>query len=627
MAAATGRSTSLRYRFGRFELDLRSGELQRDGVTVPLQDQPLQVLRLLVERAGDIVTREELRRQVWTDDIHVDFDPGLNSIVRRLRDALEDSAESPTYIQTVPRRGYRLLVTPHAVPAVDMPELEPVKPAEPAAAVVSSPVRAWVVAAGLAIASALVAYAAFRDGGRRAASARAPMRLAVLPFENLSDGQDQQFFADGLHEEMIARLGRVQPRQLTVVARTSVMRYRDAPKAVAAIARELGVDFVLEGSVRHAGDRIRVTTRLIRAADQFQLWSESYDRSWNDVFAIQSDVSARVADSLAVELVPTALAASAGAPVRSKAYEHYLKGRFYWNQRARNPSAQLANAIEEFRLAIAEQPDYARAYAGLADAQNSIFFANPALGDTPSTSARDALRRALQLDPRLAGAHSTLAWMSMHFDHDLAEAEQAFDRALELDPSDSLTRFRYAHLLAVRGRLPQAEREAEAARQADPLSATIADIQGWLAYYGGNHAVALQRFEEASELEGNPTRLHLFSGFLRAMADDCAGAIAELRPWALDPETLRMAEAVYARAKCEEPASLPDLERALLERRLTYSTAMFHFARRDMSAFYEWLNRAIDERFPEPLYLAVDPVFASERRDPRFLAALRRVGL
>lgn len=625
MAAGTGQVQS-RYRFGRCELDVSSGELRRDGVTTQLQGQPLQVLLLLIERAGDIVTREEIQRRVWKDETFVDFERGLNSIVKRLREALGDSAENPLLIQTVPRRGYRFLAVPHALAATDSVDTNSPSPEGARAGRASATATRWIFAVAFVAALAAIAYAVLRRADRGGAPVARPLRLAVLPFENLTGRPDQQFFADGLHEELIYRLGRVQPRQLTVIARPSVMRYREAPKDVVAIGRELGVDFVLEGSVRQAGTRIRVTTQLIRASDQLHLWTETYDRSWNDVFAIQADVGARVADSLAVELLPPSQAVAKSGTVRPMAYEHYLRGRFYWNQRTRDPSAQLARAIEEFKRAIDEQPDYALAYAALADSYDSIFFANPAVGDTPYASARDALRRALELDPRLAPAYSTLGWMTLHFDRNLPEAERAFDRALELDPTDSLTRFRRAHVLAIRGRMRDAEAEAEDARRSDPLSAPIADLLGWLAYYRGDNAAALQRMQEAAELAGTPTKVHVFSAYLRAQAGDCTGAAAELHPWTFDPETLRLAESAYARARCDDRAAVGDLEQTLLTRRFTYSMAMFHFARREMDAFYEWLNRAIDERFPEPLYLAADPVFNAERADPRFQAALRRIG-
>ncbi len=619
------------YRFGRFELDAHSGALSRDGVTQQLHDQPLRALLLLIERSGDVVTRDELRRHLWRDETFVDFEHGLNSIVKRLREALGDTADRPLFIQTLPRRGYRFLVAVEALPEL--------APAPAASSGGTPPVEerswrrssTWILAVGLVISLAGGGFAILRWSDRRdrpiTHPASRPMRLAVLPFENLTGIQDQQFFADGLHEEMIFRLGRLQPRQLMVIARTSVVRYRDEAKGIATIGRELGVDFVLEGSVRQAGDRVRVSAQLIRAADQSQLWTESYDRSWDDVLAIQSDVSARIADSLAVELLPASEADGRDARVRRKAYEHYLKGRYYWNQRTRDPSAQLSRAIEQFRLAIAEQPDYALAYGGLADAYNSIFFANPAVGDTPYANAHQALERALELDPRLASAYSTLAWMTLHFDRNLPDAERAFARALELDPTDSLTRFRHAHLLAIQDRVREAEVEAEAARQSDPLSAPIADIQGWLAYYRGDNATAMQRMKEASELEGDSARVGAFAAYVDAGRGDCVRVASQLEPWVLDVSTLRRGEAVFARTRCSAQGSVEALHQALLTKRLTYSIAMFHLAKGEREAFYEWLNRAIDERFPEPLYLAVDPIFSSERADPRFRAALRRIGV
>ena len=615
------------YRFGHFELDPRSGELERDGVGVRLQEQPLQALLLLLERAGDVVTREELRRRIWQDETFVDFDHGVNSIVKRLREELGDSAENPVFIQTLPRRGYRFLVQVEAVAPASAPKT-PVEATAPDAAP-GKQRRSWgIAAAALVVSLAVGAYVAFRLIGPRAgAPAARQVRLAVLFFENLTGSPDQQFFADGLHEEMISRLGRMQPGRLAVIARTSVMPYRDASKSIATIARELGVDFVLEGSVRQTGERFRITAQLIRAADQSHLWTATYDRSWSDIFAIQSDVSARVADSLALELLPASEAAAAHGPVSPKAYEHYLKGRFYWNQRIRDPSSQLIRAIEQFKLAIAEEPDYALAYAGLADAYNSIFFANPGQGSAPYASAFAAIERALQLDPQLASAYGTRAWMTMHFDHDWGEAERTFQRAFEIDPGDPLTRFRHAHLLAISGRVPEAEKDAEIARRLDPLSAQIANILAWFAYYRGDRGRAVQRMAEAAELEGNPTRFRVFAAFIDALNGDCDRARSELSELAIDVDTLRLGEAAFAHARCGSAASAGDVRQVLVAQRLTYSTAMFHFGRGETDAFYEWLNRAIDERFPEPMYLATDPAFNRERQNPRFQAALHRLGL
>jgi TolB-like protein/DNA-binding winged helix-turn-helix (wHTH) protein/uncharacterized protein (DUF924 family) len=645
----SARSSTRRFRFGGFELDASSGELERGGVKERLQEQPFQALLTLIEHAGDVVTREELRRHVWRDETFVDFDHGLNSIVARLREALGDSADDPAFIETLPRRGYRFLAAVEemsrlasAAATVQSPPLVTTdsKVREASVELGRGPRETrrgsprfgarWIAAIGLLVALVAGAYVARRSilslmmippAGRA--------RLAVLPFDNLTGDPDQQFFADGLHEEMIFRLGRMQPQQLAVVARTSVMPYRTAPKTLVAIARELHVDYVLEGSVRRAGERFRMTVQLIRAVDERHLWTESYDRAWKDMLAIQLDVGARVADSLAVELMPSYRAAvERDAKVSPNAYEHYLRGRFYWNQRARDFAPQLARAIEQFTLALAAEPDYALAYVGLADAYDSMAFSNPNYSRETYPKARDAVQRALGLDGRLASAHATLAWMTMHFEHDLVQAEQSFTRALELDPSDSLARFRYSHLLAVRGRLLEATIEAQTARQADPLSAPIADILAWYAYYRGADAQAFDRMREAADLEGSEMKFHEFAAYVHAVRGECAGAAAELGRLPLEADAFpRTTDAAFAVARCGDRGLAEDLRQQLVARRLAFPAAMVHFGRGETDAFYASLNRAIDALSPEPLYIGVDPAFVGERQDPRFQAALRQLGL
>jgi TolB-like protein/DNA-binding winged helix-turn-helix (wHTH) protein len=630
-----------RFRFGAFELDSRTGELQHEGVIVRLQEQPLETLLTLIEHAGRLVTREQIHRRLWRDDFTLDGDRALNAIVKRLRDLLNDPADNPVFIQTVPHRGYQFLAPVEVLPAEasdDLPSFanggaiaadRREQTGEVARAVRENrTLRVAMMLIAVTTSAVVLGIVLFmhRPGARRETSlAGRQARLAVLPFENFTD--DDQFFADGLHEEMIVRLGRLQPRRLAVIARTSVLPYRGASKSIRTIARELGVDYVLEGSVRRAGERFRITAQLIRADSQSQLWTETYDRSWNDIFAIQTDVGARVADSLAVELVPQYVAAENGdRTVSPQAYEHYLRGRFYWNQRTRDPSSQLAHAIEQFQMAVAEQPDYAPAYAGLADAYNSVFFASPGFAEEVPSNARRAIERALRLDARLASAHSTLAWMTLHFDHDPTLAEKRFRRALELDPNDSLARFRLSHVLAARGRLDEAEREAATARRYDPLSAPIADILAWYRYYEGANADALRRMGEAADLEGNPLKLRVFAAYLEAVNGNCR-ANTELGVPPLPPETLRLGEVAFVTARCGTAPAADSLFRELTARRLAYPVAMLQFGRGQLDAFYDWLNRAIDERFPEPLYIGVDPVFSRERQSPRFQAAMRRLGL
>jgi TolB-like protein/DNA-binding winged helix-turn-helix (wHTH) protein/Flp pilus assembly protein TadD len=600
---------------------------------------------MLIEHPNELVTREELRRRLWRDETFVDFDHGLNSIVNRLRETLRDSAEHPVFIETLPRRGYRFLAPVEVIapePAHGAPELPPVaeSPAPPAAAGPSADeprqqrqrrnvTRTIAIVCFVALPVAAGIGYLFRELAVPPSNARtagAP-RLAVLPFDNLTRGDEQEFFADGLHEEMIFRLGRMQPQRLAVIARSSVMPYRNASKSIATIARELNVDYVLEGSVRRAGDRFRITAQLIRADNQLQLWTETYDRTWKDVFAIQTDVGARVADSLAIELLPSYQAAvERDRNTSPKAYEHYLRGRFYWNQRTRDMAVQLGRAIEQFNLAIAEQPDYALAYAGIADAYDSIAFSDPSSGQPAVASARAAIQRALQLDARLASAHATLAWMTMHFDRDLSAAQRAFERALELDPSDSLARFRYSHLLAIRGRVREAESAAQMAREADPRSAPIANILAWYAYYTGAYSQALQRMREAAELGGEPARFHAFAAYLSAVQGDCVRAQSELAGAPLAADTLTT-EVAFVLARCGDAQRTEDLRRLLIARRLAFPLAMLHYGRDERDMFYDCLNRAIDDRSPEPLYIGVDPVFSRERQDPRLQAALGRLGL
>jgi len=642
------RPSTRRFRFGGFELDTGSGELERGGVKERLQEQPFQALLTLIEHAGDVLTREELRRHVWRDETFVDFDHGLNSIVARLREALGDSADDPAFIETLPRRGYRFLAPveemSHLAPAdatVQSPPLVTTdsKVREPSEELGRGP-RAtqaglprfgarWIAAIALLVALVAGAYVARRSVLERIIPPAGRARLAVLPFDNLTGDADQQFFADGLHEEMIFRLGRMQPQQLAVVARTSVMPYRTAPKTLAAIARELHVDYVLEGSVRRAGERFRITVQLIRAVDEQHLWTESYDRAWKDMMAIQLDVGARVADSLALELLPSYRAAvERDAKVSPNAYEHYLRGRFYWNQRARDFAPQLARAIEQFTRALTAEPEYALAYVGLADAYDSMAFSNPNYSLETYPKARDAVQRALRLDGRLASAHATLAWMTMHFEHDLVQAERSFTRALELDPSDSLARFRYSHLLAVRGRLREATIEAQTARQADPLSAPIADILAWYAYYRGADAQAFDLMREAADLEGSEMKFHDFAAYVHAVRGDCPRAAAELSRFPLEADAFpRTTDAAFAVARCGDQGLAEDLRQQLVARRLAFPTAMVHLGRGETEAFYAYLNRAIDALSPEPLYIGVDPAFVGERQDPRFKSALRQLGL
>src|SRR5882724_4664114 len=310
-------------RFGTFQLDLKARELHKAGVKVKLQDQPFRVLALLVAQAGQVVTREELRQKIWPSDVYVAFDQGLNNAIKKVRDALGDSADNPRFIETVAKQGYRFLAPVSVVPQRSS----------------ESPSRfglrtIFTALIGLTIASVLVAlvYSTWHRSALRTTPSSEKAILAVLPFDNLSHDPDQEFFSDGLTEEMIAQLGKLNPERLTVIARGSVSKYKGSSIAVSQIGKELHADYLLQGSVRRAPDRVRITVQLIQVRDQTDLWIESYDRELKDILALQDSVARAIADQIHVTLTAeqqTRMARS--RQLEPAAYEAYLKGRYYWN--------------------------------------------------------------------------------------------------------------------------------------------------------------------------------------------------------------------------------------------------------------------------------------------------------
>jgi TolB-like protein/DNA-binding winged helix-turn-helix (wHTH) protein len=364
------------YRFGVFEADEHAGELRKQGRALKVRGRPFDILVALLKRPGAVVTREELRNHLWPADTFVDFDHGLNSAMNRLREALGDSAENPRFIETLPKKGYRFIAPVEmvveavavgtmtaaapAVVAAAPPPAVPQTPLTPVAPSLSRASRIVLLLAGGALAVAVVVAALYLRPSSTPVPGR--MTLAVLPFENLSNDADQEFFSDGFTEEMIAELGKLDPEHLGVIARTTTMLYKGARKSVGQIRQELGVDYVLEGSIRRSGSRVRITAQLVRAREMTHLWSESYDRDVADSLSIQSEVAMKIAKSLELALRGPQTAA---APKSFPAYELTLRGRFYREQATEEGARK---AIEYFQRAIAADPPYAPAFAGIADA-------------------------------------------------------------------------------------------------------------------------------------------------------------------------------------------------------------------------------------------------------------------
>jgi TolB-like protein/Tfp pilus assembly protein PilF len=406
------RSSSDLVRFAGFELDPHAGELRKDdGTKIRLQEQPLQILRILLEQPGRIIAREELRQKIWPSHTFVDFDHGINNAIKRLREALGDTAETPRYIETLPRRGYRFL---HSISPTS---------AEPS--------------------------------------------IAVLPFLNLSADPENEFFCDGTTEEIISALAHI--KNLHVVARTSSFSFKGKHVDLRAVGQQLNVRTVLEGSIRRAGDRLRITAQLVNAEDGYHLWSEKYDREMKDVFAVQEEIANSIAERLEVSLESGRQPLFRAGTGNLEALKLYLQGRALFFQRG----VRLLPAVECFKKAVALDPKYGLAWSGLADAYNSVGFYGLAKPEACLPRAKEAAQQAIELDPSLAEAHASLAVSHLTYDWDRSSAEREFLRAFELKPQISLARSQYGlfYLQWAVGRFEDGLAQAEQAVQNDPLSA------------------------------------------------------------------------------------------------------------------------------------------------------------
>ncbi len=482
-------------RFGVFELDLRSGELQKQGRKIRLEGQPVQILVCLLEKPGELVTREELHRKLWPADTFVNFEHGLNTAVKRLRQALNDSADSPRFVETLPRRGYRFIAPIQAVAAGgdasavnvaaavaevpttrDLPEAKDDDQVDLSGKTVVFIHRRWPRAwkrSGaflLVVLGICVVWIAWtlRQPSHPPVVIRS---LAVLPLENLSGDASQDYFSDGMTDELITELGQIS--ELRVISRTSVMTYKGAHKSLPQIARDLNVDSVVEGTVLRSGNKVRITAQLILAAADKHLWAQSYEGPLGDTLALQKQVARSIAEQIRIELTPHEQAVLKNVKrVNPDAYEAYLKGRYFWNKRTEDG---LKKASDYFNQAIEKDPNYAQAYAGLADSY-------ALLGDweygvlAPKEAyprAKAAATKALELDSNLGEAHISLAFCLDGFDWDWESAGREFRRGVELSPGYATGHQWYAWHLAALGRNDEAIAELKKAESLDPLSLII----------------------------------------------------------------------------------------------------------------------------------------------------------
>ena len=512
------------YRFGAFEINAGSGELRKNGSRLKLTGQPFQVLTLLVEQAGEVVTREQLHSSLWQADTFVDFDHGLNNAVARIREVLNDSAESPRYIETVPRRGYRFIA-----PIITV---EPTVISEPAAEVRSSPPREiatepvsapsksrvqerfWSIGklmllAGAALIAACAGGILLYRSKTGNASRQAITSLAVLPLANLSGDPAQQYLADGMTEEVIGRLAGI--RGLRVISRTSVMRFKDTKLSAPEIANTLQVDALVEGSVIRAGSRIRVHAQLIRAAADEHFWSETYDREAGDVLGLESEVAQAIAEKVAVTVTGEERSRLVSARhVAPEVYESYLKGQFGTH----NNRTEIEQSISYFEDAIRKDPTFAPAYLGLAKAYENLSLI--LVGASPAEmrpKVIQAARTALELDPELAQAHALMAAVYQR-QWQWRDAVAEYQRALQLKPNDAAAHLGYANWLLCQGRTEEALAWARRARELDPLGTTGTNI-GWILFHARRYDEAIR---ETAKRCGNSSRQRICSlvSWLRA---------------------------------------------------------------------------------------------------------------
>jgi len=630
-------------RFGTYEVALHSGELRKAGVKIRVQQQPMKLLEILLERPGKVVTREELRGRIWANESFGDFDQAVNIAIAKLRSALGDSAENPRYIETLPKRGYRFIAEVTVVDT-DVPTKSPESTAgdrrgterghqlQDAELTVTSKLRLWptrrvIAVLTLVLSLLILAVWLFHSRGHPPTGIRS---LAVLPLDNLSGDPTQDYFADGMTDELITDLAQI--RALRVISRTSVMGYKGVRKSLPEIARELNVDAVVEGTVLRSGDEVRITAQLIQAPADKHLWAESYEGNLRDTLALQKEVARNIAEQIRIEVTPREQAALKSVKaIDPEAYEAYLKGRYFWDKRTADG---LKKAVDYFNQAIVKDPNYAAAYSGLADTY-------ALLGDwqyavmTPKEAmprAKAAAIKALELDDSLGEAHASLAFCLDGFDWNFEAADREFRRAIELSPNYATGHHWYSWHLALLGRNSEAIAEMTKAENLDPLSLIINADLAELFLIAHFPDEATEQSRKTIEMDPNFAFGHNQLAQVYLQKHMFPEAIAELEKaiqisGGSPTFTANLARAYAAtNKKVEALGLLNDLKRSSAPgNAYAAEIAMIYAALGDKDQAMVWLEKGYEERFNPGVLLR--PGFDPLRSDPRFQELIRRIGL
>lgn len=605
-------------RFGIFEIDAAAGELRKQGVRVRLQDQPFQVLLALVEKPDQVVTREELKNRLWPGDTYVDFDHGLNRAVAKLRDALNDPAERPVYIQTVTRRGYRFLAPVQRIGS---------GPA-PATNRASKPAKFWVAVAAVGVATALLALSSYQKW-RSSFDAYHPIRsIAVLPLENLSGDPNQEYFADGMTDALITELARLSG--VSVISRASVMNYKGTHLPLPQVAQQLNVDAVIEGTVMRSGNTIRITVQLIRASTDRHIWAQSYEEQMQNVVGLQGSIARDIAEQIHAELAQPGPARAAPA---SGAYEAYLRGRSYLIASSNTPQA-IRRAQSYFEEAIDRDPNFARAYSGLAESYVLLSEYRWLPPDQAYRPAQKAIGKALQLDNTLSEAHAALGWLVWRHDWDWQAAEKEFRYAVELNPNDVDAHQALAWYLAWKGQSAEALAETDKIRELDPAQVSDLDRAG-IYYHQRDYAKLVEVGRKSVALRPDFWISHYFlgvgyegSGRLQDAITQYEKAV-ELSQGDTDP-TAGLAHA-YARAgrRAEATKILQQMQQTARTSYVSpYMIATIYAGLGDKDSAFGFLQKAYQERSTDlPYFAKADLRIDQLRSDPRLQDLFRRVGL
>ena len=636
------RSPSSIYRFGPFELRTQPHELYKHGTRLKLRPQPFHVLLALVERSGDVVTREELRTRLWAVDTFVDFEHGLNTAIKELRGLLNDSATRPRYIQTLPKLGYRVLVPVESnVPQGSREVIAP----QDAAPAEAGPARARkfrgaIVAmlaerrSSIAIAAAVVLIAGFAayvqwSRSREADASRPKIKsLAVLPLKNLSGDPTQEYLADGMTEALIGRLSGI--RDLRVISRTSAMHFKDTRLSVPEIAKTLRVDAIVEGSVIRDGNHIRVHAQLIRGATDEHFWSEAYDRELRDVLSLQSEVAESIAKKVEVTVTGEEHARlTAARSVSPEVYESYLEGRFA----KQDTKAEIEMSIASFEEAIKRDPTFAPAYVGLAAAHTqlgTVFVGAPP--EEERAKVVSAAQKALELDPKLAEAHVLLAdvyqkrWQ-------WSDAEGEYKRALKLKPNDAAAHLGFANWLSCQGRADEAVAWARRGRELDPIAVSGVSV-GWILFMARRNEEAIRELRSVLAVRPDHASALWYLGFVliaNGQPDEAVPVLEKVVSVSnRSPGSIEVLATAYARAR-RRPEALR-LVNELKQRRQTSFVPAGAFINPylglgDYDEAFAGFERAYQEKSNILQFLKVHPFFDPVRDDPRFKDLLHRVGL